>query len=120
MLVASILPRIGHDDGARASERRIGAAPWYEPALWGLLGGAIFDDIDFAEAIRRNAGNFPVRYKRVGHWTGEAIRLAAGAGLAVALDRGGYATAVLGYVVAGIAAPRIVRRLSKELPRFTE
>jgi hypothetical protein len=98
----------------------MGVTPWYEAALWGFLGGAILDGIDFAEAIRRNAGRFPAKYKRVGHWVGEAIRLAAGAALAVALNRAGYTSGVLGSFVAGVAAPAIIRRLSQELPRFPE
>jgi hypothetical protein len=85
--------------------------------LWGLAGGAIVDGVDFAALMTRNHGRIPVRYKRPGQWIGEAVRLTAGAGLAAVLGVGGYVKAPLGPLVVGIAAPAIVERLSRQVPK---
>lgn len=90
---------------------------WIEMALWGLAGGAIVDGLDFAEAIHKGAGRLPARYKRAGFWLGEAVRLLAGAGLAAALGVAGYVKPPLGPLIVGIAAPSIVKRLGRDLPK---
>lgn len=92
---------------------------WYALAMWGLAGGAIIDGLEFWNAVRGNAGMWPVEYRSAAFLIAEGIRLLAGAGLAVAFGISGQVTVPLGALAIGIAAPLIVEKLSAHLPALS-
>ncbi len=91
-------------------------SPWYVFALWGLLGGAIVDGLEFWQIVRANGGHCPRNFRTIAYGVAEVIRLGAGAALAVALGLTGQVTAPMGALAIGVAAPIIVEKLSEKLP----
>lgn len=89
---------------------------WWELAGWGLFGGFIVDGLEFWRDVRRNGGAWPVYYKSLAGIVAEAIRLFAGAGLAIAFGKSGQVSGVIGAIAIGAAAPLIVEKLGQQLP----
>lgn len=88
-------------------------------ALWGLLGGAVVEALDLANAMRPTANRprwaLPWADAPADRWPyllSVALRLGAGAGLAAAVSTGG-APLDAPYVafLAGLGAPVLVERL---------
>jgi len=61
-------------------------------------------------------GACPVYYTSLAGVVAEAIRLFAGAGLAIAFGKSGQISGVIGAIAIGAAAPLIVEKLSQQLP----
>ena len=91
---------------------------WLELALWGLLGGGIVDGLEFWREVRTNGGRCPEEFRTMAYLVAEAIRLGVGAVLAVAFGLHGQVTAPLGALAIGVAAPLIVEKMSKQLPKL--
>ena len=88
----------------------------WELAGWGLFGGFIVDGLEFWHDVRRNGGNWPVYYTSLAYVVAEAVRLVAGAGLAIAFGKSGQVSGVIGAIAIGAAAPLIVEKLGQQLP----
>jgi hypothetical protein len=91
---------------------------WMDYAVWGLVGGAIVDGIEFWQIVRANRGSWPLEYRTFAFGVAELVRLSAGAGLAVAFGLSGQVTGPMGAMTIGLAAPLIVEKLSRQLPAF--
>lgn len=91
---------------------------WAACALWGLFGGFAVEGLELSASIRRT-GRFP--WKQRGgpglapFLVSVLIRLAVGAGLAVAVGAAGQINP-LGALAAGVAAPLIIEKLAQQIP----
>lgn len=93
---------------------------WWYFAFWGLFGGFIVDGIDMWHQVRKNNGKWPPSCLSIAFFIAEIIRLAAGAGLAVAFGGSGQVNGPLGALAIGVAAPLIVEKLSSFLPSLPQ
>lgn len=89
-----------------------------DAGLWGALGGFTVIGLEFWSDVRKAHGVPQHKYRRVGYWLGELVRLIVGSIIAVALADAQQVNGKLGALTAGIAAPLIVARLSQEIPRI--
>jgi hypothetical protein len=87
-----------------------------EYALWGMFGGFAVEGLEFAAAIRRT-GTWPWLLRGepgpVALLVSVVIRLAVGAGLAVACGTTGQVNGPFGALAVGIAAPVLVERIAR-------
>ncbi|GAB3481368.1 hypothetical protein [Amycolatopsis cihanbeyliensis] len=90
-----------------------------ECAVWGLFGGFAVEGLEFAGAIRRTGG-WPWRQPNepgpLPLAVSVIIRLAVGAGLAVAIGATGHISGALGAVAVGVAAPLIIEQVARQVP----
>lgn len=93
---------------------------WLLFAIWGLLGGLLVDGLEFWGIVRANSGRCPERYRTLPFVVAEILRLGAGAVLAVAFGTANQATAPLGVMAIGMAAPLVVEKLSQRVPSFVD
>lgn len=93
-----------------------------EYAAWGLFGGFAVEGLEFAGAIRRTGG-WPWRQRGepgpLALGISVLIRLAIGAGLAVAAGTTGQVSGPFGALAVGIAAPLVVEQLARQVPLQT-
>jgi hypothetical protein len=84
--------------------------------LWGLFGGALVAGLDFVAVVTR-IGDWPWKARkklRPGPYVvATAVRIALGAGLAVAAGQSGMVTNALAAVTLGIATPLVVEKLAR-------
>ncbi len=92
-----------------------------EVALWGLFGGFAVEGLDLYTAVRRH-GRWPWQSgkpREAGPWAyliAELVRLAIGAGLALAAGASDQITTPFAALAVGVAAPLVVERLTRAIP----
>lgn len=91
---------------------------WGKFAFWGMAGGIAVLGLEFWTSVRALDGHLPERCKRIPYWVGEAVRVAIGGILAVALGGASQVTAPLGALTVGVATPLVIARLTESLPPF--
>ena len=91
---------------------------WWEAASWGLFGGFIVDGLELYGVVRRNAGIWPSDCRSLAFVVVEVIRLVTGAGLAMAFSESGQISGAVGAIMIGVAAPLIVEKMSRQLPKI--
>ncbi|GAA2624085.1 hypothetical protein [Paractinoplanes durhamensis] len=87
----------------------------WQCALWGLLGGAVVEGLEWATIMRN--GRWPWnKRRRAGPLVASIlIRLGAGAGLAAAVGASGPIS-VLGTFSVGVGAPLIIEKIAQQVP----
>ena len=94
---------------------------WYEYAMWGLAGGVMIDGMEMIRIIRENHGRLPAEFRTPWAIFSMVLRTGIGSGLTTIL---GLSTdninTPLTAASVGIAAPAILEKLSKTVPRLPE
>jgi hypothetical protein len=92
----------------------IEAVTTVDACVWGFVGGAILESLEFSAAIRRVRG-WPWQQKDEPSFTplfaSVVLRLGAGAGLAAGAAASGQIAGVFSALVLGITAPLVVERI---------
>jgi hypothetical protein len=88
------------------------------PALWGLLGAACIEGIEFTKAIKNTKGwpwRDPQEPDLAPYLTAIAMRLAASTGYAqfLVMANGGASSGIAGFV-AGLTAPLAIEALARQ------
>jgi hypothetical protein len=91
-----------------------------EAALWGLLGGACVELLEFAGALRRT-GRWPWRVKGepgpAALFVSVVIRVGVGAAVTAALGASDQINTALAAFAAGVGAPLLIEQMARQLPR---
>jgi undecaprenyl pyrophosphate phosphatase UppP len=89
-----------------------------DAVVWGGLGSLAAIGLEFWSDMRRTKGTLLKKHRRIGYWIGEGMRIIVGCIIAAALADAQQINGRLGALTAGIAAPLIVARLGREIPRL--
>jgi hypothetical protein len=87
----------------------------WQCALWGLLGGAVVEGLEWAAIMRNGRWPWNKRRKAGPLVASILIRLGAGSGLAAAVGASGP-VGVLGTFSVGVGAPLIIEKIAQQIP----
>lgn len=87
---------------------------WYSTLMWGAIGGAAFDALEFIRDVRKGVGALPVQWKKPAMYVALLIRVAFGALVALLMVSTEQVTGPFGAFTVGLTMPLVLQNLIRD------